>query len=372
MYLSDLRKRIDDIDEQITALFSQRMEFAEKIAEYKQENNMPILQSSREDEILDRISSLSPNKYQSGAKLLFTNIMDISKCLQSSAVNSEFIKDIPIVEDEPNLPKVACQGVQGAYSEAACDKLFPNAQKSFCESFEEVFAAVEEENVDFGILPIRNSTSGEVSQTYDLMVKHNFYIHKSVEIKVNHCLCAKQGVSFSEIERVYSHEQALKQCSAFLVQNPQLLPIAYSNTAAAAKLVASSDEPIAAICSQECAQIYGLEILQRGLVSEDDNYTRFICIKRELSVIKGADVISVSLSIPNSPAALYRLLTRFAVAGLNLSRIESKPIGNRNFDVIFYLDFIGTVADKKVLLLLSGLERELSYYKFLGNFLEVR
>ena len=373
MDLNKIREQIDNIDTQLLELFLDRMELSKGVAAYKKENNMPIFQGDREKQILDRISSVSPEEHRGGARLLFTNIMDIGKTLQSEQLNDTSLPQFPIAGDDTITGiKVACQGVSGANSEAACERMFNDPSISFYESFEDVFEAVQREEVEYGMLPIQNSTAGSVMQTFDLMRRYNFYIHRTISIKIEYCLAVRKGTNFKDITNVYSHEQALKQCSNFFNENGGIMAIPYSNTAAAAKLVSGSDMPYAALCSQECANIYGLDIIKTNLQNSDDNYTRFICIKKNLSIVGDADIISVSLSIPNTPAALYRLLTKFAVGGLNLLRIESKPIASRNFDVIFYLDFAGSVMDESVAKLLIDLEGDLSFFKFLGNYNEIQ
>lgn len=373
MDLNEIRGQIDNIDAQLLKLFLDRMELSKGVAAYKKENNMPIFQGDREKQVLDRISSLSPEEHRSGARLLFTNIMDIGKSLQANQLHDSSLPQFPIAGDDTITGiKVACQGVSGANSEAACVRMFSEPSISFYESFEDVFKAVQREEVEYGLLPIQNSTAGSVMQTFDLMRRYSFYIHRTISIKIDYCLAVKKGTKFEDIVSVYSHEQALKQCSSFLNKNDGMMAIPYSNTAAAAKLVSESGIGNATLCSEECANIYGLDILKTNLQNSDDNYTRFICIKKNLSIVEDADIISVSLSIPNTPAALYRLLTKFAVGGLNLLRIESKPIASRNFDVIFYLDFAGSVKDKSVAKLLVELEDDLSFFKFLGNYNEIQ
>lgn len=373
MDLNEIRMQIDDIDTQLLRLFLERMDLSKNVAAYKKKNNMPIFQGDREQQILDRISSLSPKEYRSGAQLLFTNIMDIGKSLQSAQLHDCSLPEFQVADDDSITGiKVACQGVSGANSEVACDRMFSEPSISFYESFEDVFEAVQKGEVEYGMLPIQNSTAGSVMQTFDLMSRYNFYIHRTISIKIDYCLAVNKGTAFDDITNIYSHEQALKQCSNFLNENDGIMAIPYSNTAAAAKLVSGSNMPYAALCSEECANIYGLDIIKTDLQNSDDNYTRFICIKKNLSIVNGADIISVSLSIPNTPAALYRLLTKFAVGGLNLLRIESKPIASRNFDVIFYLDFAGSVNDESVAKLLVDLEDDLSFFKFLGNYNEMQ
>lgn len=235
-----------------------------------------------------------------------------------------------------------------------------------------MFEAVENGSADYGVLPIENSTAGDIRQTYDLLAKYNFYICKRTQIKINHCLAAKPG---ADIKTIYSHEQALKQCFGFLKGYPAR-QVPYANTALAAEMVANSDDnTIAAICSERCAELYGLETVKRDIADNPDNTTRFICISKRPEVTPDADIISICMSLPHTTGSLYRMLIRFALYGLNITKIESAPvpqakqdIKRETFDVVFYLDFEGNVLDPEVVRLMTILEEEMKYFKFLGNY----
>ena len=371
MDLSTLRGQIDDIDSQILKLFSERMEVCRQVGEYKKANNIPVMQGNRETEILERIRANSPDGIEDGAALLFQNIMDISKCLQ----NVKVAQGTPQKEYSPFIPgnakHIACQGTSGSYQESACKKLFGNMPVEFYGSFEEVFDAVESGEVDYGILPLENTTIGSISETYDLMAKHDFYINSLVRVEITHCLAAKNGTELSEITKVYSKEEALSQCSEFL-KSGGFERCDYANTALSAELVTKSDEKIACICSEECAKLYGLNILKYNIADAYPNYTRFICFSKQLTVNEDSDVISVLLTIAHTKGSLNRLLTKFASNGLNLLKIESKNIAGSDFEVMFYLDFQGNCNDVKVASLIDNLQREMKYFRFLGNFKEIK
>lgn len=373
MDLKSIRNQIDDIDSKILELFVERMALASDVADYKRQNGLEVYQHGREKEVLERISKLSPKEFEKGARMLFANIMDISKTLQTDILSDEG-KFTTTTVQKIN-PKVACQGTKGSYSEVAYESLFgKNSSLEFHETFDEVFKAVDNGKVDYGILPIENNTAGDVAQTYELMNKYSFYISKVVAIPVKHVLACVKGSDFSQISKVYSHEQALRQCSGFFENNPSIAPKVYENTATAAKMVAEKgDFTVAAICSTESAMLYNLEIIRTEIADNLENYTRFICISKELEIDEDADTISVALSTRNEPAALYRLLTKFAVNGLNLTKIENKPLPatvkkEHEFDVLFYLDFTGSVRDRSVSRLLNSLESGMKFYKFLGNY----
>ncbi|NLK70241.1 MAG: prephenate dehydratase [Clostridiales bacterium] len=370
MNLQELRNEIDKVDREILNLFVERMGLCEKVAQYKIENSLPVFQGNREQDIINNIKKNVPKNLSNGAVALFYNIMDISKCIQQEKLldNDVFMKPLTLDLTQPR--KVGCQGTYGSNSEMAAKILFDKSEINFYHEFEDVFKAVENSEVDFGILPIQNSTTGSVAQTYDLMKKYNFYIVKVVRLEISHCLAAKKGTSLSDIKAVYSHPQALWQCSAFISKN-NLTAIPHENTATAAKLVSESDEPIAAICSKRCAELYGFDIISDKITDSYPNYTRFICISRDFRMDEDAKSISMLITLPNKQGSLIRLLTKFFVNGFNLEKIESRPIAGGSFNVMFYLDFEGNIHDKKVSALLSGLKGEFESFKFLGNYSEI-
>ncbi len=371
MDLTSLRARIDEIDEEILGLFARRMDICRQVGEYKKANNLPVMQGNREQEIISRIRSSAPEGLEDGAALLFQNIMDISKSLQ----NIGMAKDEPRREFPDFLPgsakKIACQGTDGAYSEAACKKLFGDTPVEFYHNFEDVFDAAEKGEVDFGILPLENTTIGSIPETYSLMANHDFYINSLVRVEITHCLAAKKGTDISEIKKVYSKEEALSQCSEFLKKGG-FEQMEYANTALSAELVLKSDEKIACICSEACAEHYGLEILERRIADAYPNYTRFICFSKNLTVSPEADIISVLVTIPHVKGSLNRLLTKFATNGLNLLKIESRSIAGSDFEVMFYLDFAGNCTDPRVSSLIEQLDKDMTYFRFLGNFSELK
>jgi len=366
-----LRNNINDIDKDILELFIKRMGLCVDVAKYKIENNLPVFQTEREKAIIEKVRGNSPQWLENSSEILFTTIMDISKSQQYQLVFDKKDKiDYLDFDKVKNNPTVACPGTEGSYSHIASQQIFPEGIPLFYEDFEEVFEAVVNDKADFGIMPLQNSTAGSVHQAYNLLKKYNCHIGATTKVKVSHCLAVKKGIELSQIKKVISHEQALAQCSDF-IKEKGFLTEKYSNTALAAEFVLESDEPYAAICSLECADRLGLEILNSEITNEADNYTRFILLSKNVYSSESADIISVSLSLPHTKSSLYRLLTKFSVAGLNLTRIESKPIAGKEFDVVFYLDFEGSVQNPQVAKLVAELESELSYFKFLGNYKEV-
>ncbi len=376
MDLTSLRDDIDRIDRQFLSLFEERMETVQKVAQYKKEQGLPIFHPIREQQVLDRAAERAKEPYKTDARVLFTTLMELSKFHQKILISEPgpIALQIRKTLDTPPIvcphPKIACQGTEGAYSHIAAETLFPEGEITFTREFEDVFKAVERGTVDCGILPIDNSNAGSVTAVYTLMKRYDFYVNHAVKVKVDHCLAAKPGASLGQIKNIYSHEQALRQCSGFFERHPEYAPREYINTAAAAKFVSESDEPAAAICSVKSAKLHGLEILERNIQDTDENYTRFLCISKTMQLHESADKVSIAVAISNQPNSLYRLLTAFSAAGVDLTKIESKPIGTKNFDVIFYIDFLGNLRRPEICHLINSLSGEFEYFKFLGNYPE--
>ncbi len=369
MDLKQLRDGIDDIDSRILSLFLERMGLCKQVADYKKEHNLPVFQGNRENEIIERIKTMTGDEeLENGTAALFTTIMDISKLLQ----NRKLLGGSPDYEftapDFENAVKVGCQGTAGANSETAARMIFGGKELTYYQTFEDVFKAVESGELEYGIIPIHNSTAGSVTPAYDLMAKYSVYIVKTVCVEISHCLAAKNDIPLSEISCVYSHPQAIAQCCDFLTHN-KLRTEEYGNTATAAEMVAASgdDEKIAAICSVDCAKKLGLNIISENIADCAVNRTKFICISRTLQVLPEADIVSVMLKIPHTEGSLFRLLTKFYVNGMNLCKLESRPVRDGSFEVMFYLDFSGRITDKNVKALLADLGENLEYFRFLGT-----
>lgn len=373
MDLKELRDQIDRIDGEIQQLFEERMDVVKEVAAYKKEHNLPILHSNREDEILEKIAARSRTEYRESDRVLFTNIMDISKCSQNRLnqnANRYLAESVPFSPE--NGKKVACQGVAGAYSHIAARRLFEEEALCFYPRFEDVFDAVLSGAADFGVLPVENSNAGSVVDVYELLKKHNIYIAKRISLKIDHCLAALPETELSQVKEVYSHQQAIQQCSHFLAES-EIKVQTYSNTAASAELVAKSDPEagLAVICSKLAAERNGLRVIKEEIANIKENYTRFIVISKTPCYTPQANIISISFSLPHTSGSLYRMLTKFFVYQINMEKIESKPIGNKNFDAMFYLDFTGNLRDENVSVLLKDLATDLIEFKYLGNYEEL-
>ncbi|MCM1164436.1 MAG: chorismate mutase [Lachnospiraceae bacterium] len=372
MDLGEIRKQIDKIDGELLDLFLKRMALATEVAEYKAANNMVVFQHDRERFIIDNVKENTPEELRKSAAFLFMNIMDISKVSQINAITPDV--EIPYTPIAKERPSVAVQGIEGAYGHAAARQLFGSGSVSFYAAFHEVFEAVENGDVDYGVLPVENSTAGEVTANMDLLERHRVYICRTTTVECAHVLAARRGVSEEDIRILFGHEQAIRQCEDYISARGGLTVIPYHNNAAAAKMVAENPSAeLGCICSEECAEMHGLNIIRKQIASDPDNSTRFVCIARDVEVYDGADTIAVSLSIPNISGALYRLLTKFAVNGFSMTKIQSKPLPldvRKSFpeDHMFYIEFTGSLEDAKVRKLLKNLGDELNYFKFHGNF----
>ena len=379
MELDNLRQEIDQIDDDIRQLFQKRMEIASNIAQYKKENGLPVLNRTREREIINRVTTNGNKELAGYTKILFTTLFDLSRSYQTHKLiaDGEYAKKIrEALTNSPNtLPKsarIACQGVEGAYSQIAVDRLFALPSIMFVNTFEGVFRAVENGLCDYGGLPLENSLHGSVSEVYDLMNKYNFHISKAVRLQINHSLLALPGVKLSQIKEIVSHEQALGQCTDFLATLTGVKITICENTAAAAKLVAESGRTdLAAISSRSCAELYGLNSLGDDVQNSHNNYTRFICISKKLEIFPGANKTSLMLTLPHRPGSLYNMMAKFASAGLNLTKIESRPIAGRDFEFMFYFDMEASVYTDEVITLLSELEASPELFVFLGCYSEI-
>lgn len=375
MDLLELRNEIDKLDDELIPLLLKRMDISRQVAEYKVQNGIPVLNEQRELEILEDVASKCGEQGEV-IKTVFSAIMDASRALQHKIIGGgeELRNLISNAKCEKNLTAngepIACQGVQGAYSGEAAKALFPDSPIDFHKQFEDVFEAVNQNKARFGIIPVENSTAGSVHESYDLIMKYKFFIVGAYDLRVDHCLCAKPGVKFEDIENIYSHTQALSQCNIFL-KNFDFTGITFSNTAAAAKFVSESEKNnIAAICSESAAKKYGLKIIRKGIQNVTNNTTRFIVISKELVIDEDAEKISLIFSAPHRTGSLYRVLGRFSMTGLNLTKLESRPVANGRFDYYFYVDILGSVRDEQTLDLLCALSDELPEFSFLGNYYE--
>ena len=380
MNLEELRAEIDTIDDNLLQDFAQRMNVVGQIGLEKKSEGLPTLDPAREREKLaDIVTKLPPEMEQYGYTL-WSMLFEISRSYQSSLnpQPSALRKDIEraIADTQPLFPPaatVACQGVEGAYSQLACEKLFKHPQVMYFKTFESVFSAIENGFCDYAVLPLENSTAGSVKEIYDLMLSHSsFKIVRSTRLKVDHNLVAKKGTKMSDIKEIFSHPQAISQCAKFLDAMPGVKITACENTAAAAEAVAKSERTdVAAISSYNCVELYGLERLAADIQDRSNNYTRFICISKKLEIYPGADKTSLMLVLPHRPGALYQILGRFYALGMNLNKLESRPLPDREFEFMFYFDLETSVYSDEFIRLVDDLDAICEEFQYLGSYSEV-
>ncbi len=377
--LAQIREQMDAVDSKMVEAFLERMNVAEEIAKYKRENDIPVLDRAREREKIATLLDSVPENRKAYLMALYNTLFEISRVEQSAANNQEspIVQKIEhALEETPQLMTdtafVACQGVEGAFSEIATDKVFKHAKISFFPNFRSVFKAVDEGFCKYGMLPIENSTAGSVNEVYELMREFDFYIVKTVRLKVSQNLLAKPGTKLEDITDIYSHEKAIEQCSAFLDGLKGVKIHVAENTAMASQMVAESDSAtVASIGSANAAEIYNLDFVAKSIEDNSANYTRFACISKNLEIYPGADKTSLSIVTKNESGALYKVLARFNTLEINLIKLESKTIPNRDFDYMFYFDVDCSVYAPEFKRLMASIDDVVEEYRYLGSYSEI-
>ncbi len=376
--LDESREKIDRIDRELVKLFCERMQVSADVAEYKRSVGMPVTDAARERALLSKVSALAGEDMEDYTRTLYATVLSISKAYQHERLNtsSRLKEKIEKAKNEtpyrfPERAKVACQGVEGAYSLKAAEKLFDCPEVSFHKTFGDVFAAIESGECRYGVLPIENSTAGSVTQIYDLMSEHRFYIVRSLRLKVDHCLLAKKGTKKEDITEVVSHPQALSQCAGYLAKMDGVKQTPFANTAKAAEFVKGAENGVAAIANRECAELYGLAVIDEDIQDNGNNYTRFICISKTPEIYPGADKTSIILTVPHKPGSLSRLLAQIDAMHINLTKLESRPIPGHDFEFLFYFDLESPIESPALLRLLGELESTSEKFRYLGTYREV-
>ena len=375
MDLQDLRKEIDAVDKQIVELYEKRMDIAAQVADFKISAGKKVFDKQREDEKLNAIKKLASSDFnRTGLEELFSQLMSMSRKLQyqklaeaGAAGQLPFIKIDSI--DKKNA-RVCFQGAAGSYSEEAMMQFFGEDVNSIpVDTFRDAMALLEEGSADYAVLPIENSTAGIVSEIYDLLAEYEHYIIGEQIIKIKHCLLGVPGAKLSDIKTVYAHPQALMQSARFLNDHSDIKQVGLKNNAFAAKKVAEDgDKTQAAIASARAAKVYGLDIIKEGVNQADSNSTRFIIVTNQKVFLKDASKISLCLEIPHAAGTLYHLMSHFIYNNLNMTKIESRPIEDRNWEYRFFIDFDGNLADSAVKNALRGLREEARMLRILGNY----
>lgn len=377
--ISEIRKHIDRIDNDILELFKERMDVANEVAAYKGEHKLPVFDRNREHQILVNAAAKVPEDQQAYVQVLMSLLMEASRSRQTSSLgrSNQVVSNInKAIKESPELfPRdafVACQGVEGAYSQIATDRLFKHANISYFDTFDGVFRAVDQGFSDYGVLPIENSSAGSVNEVYDLMMQYDFHIVRTCRLKVDHNLLAKPGTKLEDIREIYSHEQAVAQSMGFLQSLPNAQVHVVENTAVASKLVANSERSnVAALASRACAELYGLVPLAQAVQDRDDNYTRFACITKKLTVYPSADRSSLMLVVGNEPGALFKVLAKFYALDINIIKLESRPIPGKDFEFMFYFDVDCPVVAPEFTQLMSTLGNVCEDMRYLGSYSEV-
>ena len=376
--LSELRVEIDKIDRQIVELIKQRMLVANEVAEYKRERDLPVLDSGRERALLAKVTTQAGPEFASGTRAIYQTILSASRSYQNVQLgrDAEIYQGIrAALENTPQLflqaSKVACQGVEGAYSQIACCRMFKSPEITYCRGFEDVFRAVDSGACSYGVLPIENCNAGSVHAVYDLMQKYNFYIVRSARMKITHNLLGKRGTKLEDIKEIISHEQAINQCAGFLAGLGVKVTVV-RNTAVAAKMVAESDRTdLAALSSRFCAELYHLDIIKESVQDRDNNYTRFICTSKQQEIYPGADRTSLMITVPHRPGSLSTVLTKFTALEINLHKLESRPLPGREFEFMFYFDIEESIYAPEMQVLFQTLEVDCEQLRYLGSYNEV-
>ena len=378
MELSEIRAKIDAVDDQLLDLFLERMELSETVAAYKNEHKLPILNKTREREILAKVTERAGDK-ERYAYHLYSTLFELARSRQAELISAPTRVAARVEaalasnsEVFPQTGMVACQGVEGANSQVACDRLLPRGNIVYVKSFEAVVAAVESGLCKFGVLPIENSSNGSVRAVYQLLQEHDLSVVRSTRLCIRHELLALPGTKPEDITEIYSHEQAIGQCSKFLGSLKDVKVIPCGNTAAAAKLVAESGNPhAAAISSHPCAALYGLECVNGSIQDSDNNYTRFICVTKDPIIYAGANKISLIIALDNKPGALYEVLSKLAALDIDMTKLESCPVAGSDFEFVFFLELEASVKDPSVRACLEEMERSCAQFHFLGGYAEV-
>ena len=375
MDLSKLREELDRIDGQIVKLYEERMEYCSQVADYKIETGRNVLDKAREEEKLRKVRALVHNECNAhGVQELLEQIMSMSRKLQYSKLTAHGaggrLPFIGVDALETDKARVVFQGAEGAYSQMAMMQYFGESVNAFhVDTFREAMCSIEEGRADFAVLPIENSTAGIVSEIYDLLVEFENYIVGEQIIRIEHCLLGVPGAKQEQIRTVYSHPQSLMQSARYLNAHENWRQISMQNNAfAARRVIEDGDMSQAAIASEQAAKIYGLDILERGVNQADNNSTRFIIVTNQKIFLKNASKVSLCLEVSHESGSLYRILSHFIYNNLNMCKIESRPIEERNWEYRFFIDFEGNLADGAVKNALRGLREEARSMKILGNY----
>ncbi len=374
--LLTLRDELDVVDRQITELYKKRMELCTQVAEYKIETGKAVFDPVREKEKLQTVQSYLDTDFDRKAvRELYQQMMTISRRRQLgilSAHGKRFHTGFEEIEEIPKAGKrIVYQGVPGAYAQLAARRSFgKDAALRNVKTWKDAMEEVTRGDADYAVLPIENSSHGAVTDVFDLLVRYpGLCIVEEVDLPVEHALMSVDGAEIGELREVYSHPQALGQCSAFFEAHPAIRPVPMLNTAAAAEYVREQqDRTIAALASEAAAELYGLCILARGVNQEKTNTTRFIVVGRERIYTANAGKISICFETAHQPGTLYNALGNFIFNDVNMMMIASRPIPEKPFEYRFFIDLEGNLTMPNVINALAGLEDQITALRILGNY----
>ena len=376
--LQQYREEIDRIDRQMVELFRQRMAVTAQVGQYKLERGIPVLDAVRERQVLQDKAQLVEGDLRPGVTTLFQTMMSISRRQQRDLTKERadnpgvprFVQALSRMREPIQHPRVVFQGEPGAYSEQACINFFgEGVQATGLPQFEDTFLALKEGRADYAVLPIENSSTGAIRQIYDLLSEYDFFLVGETTVKVDHCLMALPGATLDTITHVYSHEQGLFQSEKFLNAHPHWKQVPQADTAGSAQMVAQSgDLTKAALCSARAAQIYGLNILAGPTNDNPHNTTRFVVVSPQVELREGADKISTVFLLPHEAGSLHEILTIFAVHGLNMVKLESRPLPQHSWEYMFFLEFTGNLNTPEIADVLHELSQTTGDFRVLGNF----
>ena len=373
--LGEIRKQIDEVDADIVKSYEKRMELCKNVALYKIENNKEVLDTTREKQKIENVVDMAEDEnVKKGIGEVFLQIMATSRKMQYKLL-AENGKGItvpfePVDELDSRNIKVVYQGVPGAYSHQAMINYFGKKIDNYnVKTFRDAMEAVKNGEADYAVLPIENTTAGIVNDVYDLLIEYDNCILNQTDVIVRHALLGTKDATLEDIKVVYSHPQGLMQCSGYLEEHKEWQQIAQGNTAGSAKKVLEeNDKTQAAIASTVAAEIYGLKVLAENINRNNENTTRFIIVGKKKIYKKDATKISLCFEIKHESGSLYNILSHFIYNGLNMTKIESRPIKDKNWEYRFFVEFEGNFAEAATLNALHGIISEANNVKLLGNY----
>lgn len=374
--LSIIRKEIDETDSKLLELFEYRMKLSLSVAEYKKNMSLPVYDPNREMEKLEKLKEMVSNEENIDAvENLFTQIMLLSRRAQYSVLQAFDDLGFRSLErfEANNTTKIAYYGETGSYTEQAMLEYFNKQGNGIAmQTFDEVMGALKNEQADYGVLPIENSSTGTLSDIFDLLAEYNNYIIGEHVITIDHNLWGLPGAKISEIKRVYSHPQGLLQCSNFLEGFQHIEQLEGGSTASCARrILQEMDVTQAAIASKRAGEAHHLELLQESIHNEEHNRTRFIIISNKKRYLLEANRISICFVLPHRSGALYHILSHFIHNNINMTRIESRPVRGKAFSYRFFVDFEGSLENTQIKNALYSIKEESLELKILGCYIPV-